>query len=163
MARPWYTDGLRFTCTLCGACCSGPHGEVTLLPEDERRLAKGLGIRLREFRERYTMISRETGRRVLTLKPSPVKEGDQDCVFLDRESEPGKAVCVANEHKPAQCRAWPFWPSVVESRESWEANRENCEGIEHGDEVVSGKVVSRAVGEMKKLEKRIGDFHAGWA
>ena len=28
MSDPWYNDGLRFTCTRCGHCCTGEPGFV---------------------------------------------------------------------------------------------------------------------------------------
>jgi hypothetical protein len=31
---PWYKDGLKFSCTMCGHCCSGQHGSVKF-DEDE--------------------------------------------------------------------------------------------------------------------------------
>ena len=33
-----------------------------------------------------------------------------DCVFLDGEKVPGKAVCRLYGSRPKQCRTWPFWP-----------------------------------------------------
>ena len=44
-ARPdWYDDGLRFECTQCGNCCTGPPGMVWFTPEEGRRMAEGLGL-----------------------------------------------------------------------------------------------------------------------
>ena len=39
---PWYADGLKFTCTQCGNCCSGPRGYVWITHEEIIRLAEHL-------------------------------------------------------------------------------------------------------------------------
>ena len=43
MSEPWFKDGLRFTCTGCGDCCSGAPGFVWVSEEDIERLANHLG------------------------------------------------------------------------------------------------------------------------
>ncbi len=40
---PWYQDGLRFTCTMCGKCCTGDPGYVWVTDEELAALAKFLG------------------------------------------------------------------------------------------------------------------------
>ena len=39
MSEPWYRDGLRFTCTRCGNCCTGAPGFVWVSPEELATLA----------------------------------------------------------------------------------------------------------------------------
>jgi Fe-S-cluster containining protein len=36
------------------------------------------------------------------------------------------------EDRPAQCRTWPFWMSIVASRQSWEVAGRTCPGINTG-------------------------------
>ncbi len=125
----WFdeTGGLRFTCTMCGNCCSGPSGYVLVSDAEAAALARRLGLCLSDFLRDYTHLSSE-GR---SLNEAPGDHG-LDCVFLDRVSVPGKAVCGVYEDRPAQCRTWPFWPSAVKSRQAWERTRQVCPGMDHG-------------------------------
>ena len=92
-------------------------------------MAACLGLELDAFRERYvrplgkgrSLVERET-------------EYGHDCVFLDRESQPGKAVCSIYEARPTQCRTWPWWPENLASRRAWEATRRRtpCPGMGSG-------------------------------
>jgi Fe-S-cluster containining protein len=120
-------DGLRFACTLCGNCCSGPSGYVVVSDAEAAALAARLSISVEAFIRDYTHAT-EHGRS-LNEKVSPA---GLDCVFLDRESIPGKAVCGVYEDRPIQCRTWPFWPSVVKSHKSWLSAKRVCPGMDKG-------------------------------
>ena len=112
--EPWYRDGLRFECTMCGNCCTGPEGVVMFSPEEGQAMADKLGLPLEEFLARY---SRRVGRQ-RSLREKRTDFGN-DCIFLDRNSIPGKAVCGVYEDRPAQCRTWPFWDSNLRSPQAW--------------------------------------------
>ncbi|MBC7834194.1 MAG: YkgJ family cysteine cluster protein [Phycisphaerales bacterium] len=118
---------LSFGCTLCGNCCSGPPGYVLMTDDELAALAKRLGISTKCFIAEYTVMSEE-GR---SLKERPSERG-LDCIFLDREKIPGKAVCGVYEDRPAQCRTWPFWPSVTKSRVTWDRAKRSCPGMDKG-------------------------------
>ncbi|MCH6551163.1 MAG: hypothetical protein IH804_04005 [Planctomycetes bacterium] len=51
--RPWYAEGLRFTCTQCGNCCTGPPGVVGFSAEEAHRIAERLGIAVEAFYRRF--------------------------------------------------------------------------------------------------------------
>jgi Fe-S-cluster containining protein len=119
--------GLRFSCTMCGNCCSGPSGYVLVNDAECAALAKRLGISTEEFMARYTHMM-ELGRS-LNERSGPY---GLDCVFLDREKIPGKAVCGVYEDRPRQCRSWPFWPSLVRNERTWASARNTCPGIDKG-------------------------------
>ena len=51
---PWYADGLRFACTQCGNCCSGPPGAVWFTPDEADDMAAALGIDTGTFLATYT-------------------------------------------------------------------------------------------------------------
>jgi Fe-S-cluster containining protein len=121
-------QGLRFGCTMCGNCCSGPPGFVLVTDAEVSALARRLGVDDETFKAQYTHIMSEG--RSLNEKPSPF---GNDCVFLDREKIPGKAVCGVYEDRPIQCRTWPFWPSLLKSRGTWEAAKRTCPGIDKGE------------------------------
>ncbi len=133
--QEWFTkpdspergQGLRFGCTMCGNCCTGPPGFVLVSDEEIAALAKRLGVSAQEFTDGYTHMMSE-GRSLNEVKFGSLN----DCVFLDREKIPGKAVCGVYEDRPAQCRTWPFWPSLVKSRATWESARKTCPGINQG-------------------------------
>ena len=121
------SPGLRFSCTMCGNCCTGPEGYVLYTDEDARRIAGRLGVSAEEFIRGYT---KETmlGR---SLAERPTAFG-LDCIFLDRQKVPGKAVCGIYEDRPAQCRTWPFWKSITATVHSWDLARRTCPGIGSG-------------------------------
>lgn len=125
----WYRDGLRFSCTLCGNCCTGPPGVVWFTPEEGRALAALLGLDEETFYKRHA-------RKIdgaWSLNEHETEHGF-DCVFLDRKKIPGKAVCGVYEARPTQCRTWPFWPEIIRSRGSWEATKRRtpCPGMGEG-------------------------------
>lgn len=126
---PWYAEGLRFECTQCGNCCSGPPGAVWFDLDEAEGMARAVGVSLELFLDRYT---RRIGAR-RSLKELSGPRGF-DCVFLDRDSQPGKARCAIYKARPKQCRTWPWWPEVVESPESWAdtKRRTPCPGMGTG-------------------------------
>lgn len=119
--------GLRFSCTMCGNCCSGPPGYVVVSDEEAAALATRLGISVEKFLREYTHQTSEG--RSLNEKES---EAGLDCVFLDRETMPGKAICGVYEDRPVQCKTWPFWPSVIKSKRMWEQAGRSCPGMNKG-------------------------------
>jgi Fe-S-cluster containining protein len=119
--------GLSFSCTMCGNCCSGPAGYVIVSDAEIAALAKRTRISVKEFIDDYTHMSEEG--RSLNEKKSA---GGLDCIFLDRDKIPGKAVCGVYEDRPIQCRTWPFWPSVIKTRQAWERAKKTCPGIDQG-------------------------------
>ena len=98
--------------------------------EDEAAaMAKKVGLKVDQF---YRRFARRVGKR-WSLNERQTEHGF-DCVFLDRDSVPGRAVCRLYDARPMQCRTWPFWPDVIESPESWEATRAStpCPGMGRG-------------------------------
>ncbi len=114
-ARPWYADGLRFACTGCGRCCTGPSGYVWVNLEEIGRLAARLDLELDDFGRRY--LRRVDSRYALRDRPGG------DCVFLSGKS------CSVYEDRPLQCRAFPWWPANLASPEAWKRAAASCEGI----------------------------------
>ena len=83
-------------------------------------LASYLGMSNRAFRGVYT-------RRVKGYTSLREKE-NYDCIFYD-----GKKGCKVYQHRPRQCRTWPFWKAVVDSEDRWEEEAGECPGINHGE------------------------------
>jgi len=119
-ARPWYGDGLQFSCTACGKCCKGPRQGYVWVDDDEiRALAEAVGLSLNAFGRRYL---RRVGKRL-----SLVENADHDCVFW----QDGQG-CTVYKSRPNQCREFPFWPEVLESPEAWQDEQDLCPGIGQG-------------------------------
>jgi uncharacterized protein len=119
--------GMRFSCTMCGNCCTGVPGYVLISEEETAALAKRFQLTVAAFIEKYTHMLSE-GR---SLTERKTRFG-YDCVFLDRETIPGKAICGVYEDRPRQCRTWPFWPSNLSSRRAWQEAKRKCPGMDHG-------------------------------
>jgi len=117
---PWYVAGLQFQCTRCGHCCTGGPGNVQVTDDEIRRLAHALDVSVDEFTAWYT-------RRVHVKHRSLREKSNHDCVFYDR-----RRGCTVYEHRPRQCRTWPFWQSVVRSPQHWAEEAEHCRGMNSG-------------------------------
>lgn len=127
--------GLRFGCTMCGNCCTGPPGYVLITDSEARAIADRLGLSVGLFIERYTHET-SLGR---SLNEVPGEHG-HDCVFLDRERLPGRAVCGIYEDRPAQCRTWPFWKQNLSSAHAWARAARRCPGMNTGDLIPPEKI-----------------------
>ena len=127
--QEWFANGpgLSFSCTMCGNCCTGPEGYVLVSDDEAKALAARFNLPLSDFLARYT--HKTSHGRSLTERLTPA---GYDCVFLDREKSPGRAVCGVYEDRPAQCRTWPFWESNLTSKTAWERAKRTCPGIDKG-------------------------------
>ena len=115
--KPWYKDGLQFSCSGCGDCCTGAEGYVWINQEEIANLAALMNQTVDEFENMYV---RKIGVRK-SLKELPVSF---DCVFFDNETR----KCQVYDARPRQCRTWPFWDSNVKTREHWERTCDACPG-----------------------------------
>jgi Fe-S-cluster containining protein len=116
---PWYRDGLAFTCTKCGACCTGAPGYVWVNSEEVAALAEHRGMSVEDFGRRFV---RQVGDRY-----SLIERPGGDCIFWDRQ-----VGCTVYEARPIQCRTWPFWPENLDSPESWDQVTGVCPGSGRG-------------------------------
>src|SRR5688572_14598868 len=141
--RPWYADGLKFTCSQCGNCCTGGPGYVWISQVEIVRLAEFLRVTPEQVVERY--CRKVNGR--FSLKENRTPQGNYDCVFLKeqpvpaaaaaREGEGGRVVqtrrvCSVYPVRPLQCRTWPFWSENLSSPERWEQSAKRCHGMNSG-------------------------------
>jgi Fe-S-cluster containining protein len=133
--QPWFADGLRFTCTQCGDCCTGAPGYVWVTDAELAAIAGHLGQEVAEVRALYSRKSR--GRQTLREK------ANGDCVFYDR-----KKGCTIYPVRPPQCRTWPFWDSNVETPEEWQKTCELCPGSGRG-ELIPAEEISRRLKVIK--------------
>ena len=133
--KPWYSEGLRFTCSQCGNCCTGAPGFVWLSDQEVSRLAEHLRLSVEETLERYC---RKIGARV-SLKERRSPAGLYDCIFLVERKQKGPdgvvhtlRGCSVYPVRPLQCRTWPFWESNLSDPGIWEASAKRCHGMNHG-------------------------------
>ncbi len=121
--REWYQSGLRFQCTQCGNCCSGPGTGFVWVEADEIEqlaIAFGMGDDIEGFERKFV---RRIGQR-----KSLVEYFDGDCIFLDPKSR----GCLLYHARPTQCRSWPFWDKNLESPKAWAKAAAGCPGCNHG-------------------------------
>jgi Fe-S-cluster containining protein len=117
---PWYQDGLRFTCSQCGDCCSGAPGYVWVNNEEIAALAALVGMSSEAFEVEYV---RQVG-----IRKSLKEFSSGDCIFLD----PEKRGCTVYDARPRQCRTWPFWDSNLKSPADWAHTCSVCPGSGKG-------------------------------
>jgi Fe-S-cluster containining protein len=120
--QPFYTKGLSFSCTRCSACCRYESGYVFLSENDVSALAKECNLTSDQFITAHCRwIPSINSTECLSLK----EKADLDCIFWD-------SGCKVYNSRPLQCRAFPFWPSVLNSKKAWEAAAGSCPGMNQG-------------------------------
>ena len=117
MSDSWYQDGLRFTCTRCGHCCTGKPGYVWVTRAEIEALAAFLGTSLEDFTKRFL--------RRVDSRVSLIEKENNDCIFYE-------GGCKVYPARPTQCRTFPFWSENLRSRSTWEAARAECPGMGAG-------------------------------
>jgi len=111
-------QALRFQCQPgCTECCT-QRGFVYLTEADLARMAAFLKITPGAFERQYVYRTS----RLLRLRVPR----EAQCHFL-REGG-----CSIHPAKPTQCRIFPFWPELVESRREWKKTAQYCPGIGKG-------------------------------
>jgi Fe-S-cluster containining protein len=115
----WYGEGLAFTCTKCGACCTGAPGYVWVNTEEIARLAEFRGQSVDDFGRQFV--------RRIGNQYSLIERPGGDCIFWDRQ-----VGCTVYQARPIQCQTWPFWPENIASPEDWEHVKAVCPGSGKG-------------------------------
>lgn len=149
---PWYADGLKFTCTQCGNCCTGGPGYVWISEAEVERLAEFLKMTPRQV---YAKYCRKIGSR-WSLRERRTSERLYDCIFLIEQSGPSSAArelkkgeaiplrrrgCSIYSVRPLQCRTWPFWDSNLSSKQMWDHAARRCPGMDRGSRRFSLKQI----------------------
>jgi Fe-S-cluster containining protein len=111
-------DGIHFECQPgCTECCR-QKGFVYLTPEDLVRMAAFTGMTVQAFEKKYVY---RTSRQMRLRVPR-----EATCPFLQ------EGGCSIHPAKPTQCRIFPFWPELVESKREWKKTAKYCPGIGKG-------------------------------
>jgi uncharacterized protein len=122
-SAPWYKDGLRFTCTQCGKCCTGEPGFTWINDAEIQALAEHFGMDEQAFVTRYAKQVWRRGELRVSLR----EKNNGDCVFFQKG-----VGCTVYELRPKQCKTWPFWGRIVASRADWDDSARDCPGMNHG-------------------------------
>ena len=117
---PWYKDGLKFTCSQCGDCCTGARGFVWVNAAEIAEMAAIVGMEVPAFEARYV--------RTVGIRKSLTERPNGDCELLD----PKTRGCTVYQARPRQCRTWPFWESNIRTPEAWKETCEMCPGSGQG-------------------------------
>lgn len=134
MSGCFYENGLRFECQRCLYCCSAEPGYVYLSREDIISGANATALSPRDFISVYCRVIDFGTFSMVSLK----EKENYDCIFLTKDG------CSIYQSRPLQCRTYPFWPSVIESRESWEREGRSCPGIGKGKALPREEIERRA-------------------
>lgn len=112
---------LKFECTGCGRCCYGGADDyIGVSTAEAERLRRYLGISRAWFRRRYLLQVEGVGRGIRLL-------ADGRCSFLGADGR-----CRVYSVRPMQCRTYPFWPELIQTRGAWQNEARRCEGIGRG-------------------------------
>jgi Fe-S-cluster containining protein len=93
-------------------------GQVYLSEEDLARIANHVHLTPAEFEERHVYRTA----RLMRLRKPP----DRQCMFHKDNK------CSIHVVKPTQCRAFPYWPEVIESEKTWDEAAKTCPGMNQG-------------------------------
>src|SRR5581483_10873752 len=127
--KPWYKDGLKFSCTQCGKCCTGRPGYTWVSLDEIEAIAQFLQISPNEVVSKY--LRKIEGKWALLENSSTF-----DCVFLKDKK------CSIYEVRPHQCRTFPWWLQNLQSEEDWQKAKSFCEGINEEAPLVSFQEIS---------------------
>ena len=131
---------MRFECQPgCIKCCE-QRGFVYLTEDDIVRAARFLNLTPAAFERKF--VYRTTNLRRLRVPR------DAQCGFLREDG------CSIHPAKPAQCRLFPFWPELVESKREWLKTGQWCPGIGKGDLVQIESAKAQAA-EMRAAHPRM--------
>jgi uncharacterized protein len=132
---------LRFRCTGCGQCCSGdPDYYVYITQHESESIRRHLRLSTGWFKRRYLRRSPQ-GELVIN------NQGGGRCLFLTQDNR-----CGIYAVRPLQCRTYPFWPEVVNSKAMWRIEARRCEGIGDG-QVVPVSRIRTMLAMYKNVEK----------
>lgn len=98
-------------------------------------MAHFLGVSAADFERRYVYRTRH----LLRLR----MPRHTQCHFLRQDG------CSIHPAKPTQCRIFPFWPELVDSKREWRKAAAWCPGIGKG-ELVQIETAQEKAGEMRE-------------
>ncbi|TAJ11156.1 MAG: YkgJ family cysteine cluster protein [Planctomycetota bacterium] len=137
-----------WACHRCARCCTAGSGYVWLADGEIERMAAALGMDVRAFESLHVreVADPATGARRRSLREAGSGEGGR-CALLVGANE-----CAVYAARPAHCKAFPYWPSVLENEHAFETARSICPGIAV---LVSEELRERAFAALRALYARL--------
>jgi Fe-S-cluster containining protein len=136
--RPYFFDpGIRFQCQGCGACCTGAPGVVRVDAQEAAGIAAFLELPLQQVVD-TCLFPWEDGYSVR-------EDDDGRCLFYENG-------CRIYPVRPAQCRTYPFWISILRSEARWESIRRQCPGIGRGRRYTKADILDILSGRDHTIE-----------
>ena len=134
--KPFWSEGLNFSCTACGKCCQNK-GDVWLNTEEFALLADSLKLPVDDVMQIYVEEVqggwvRLKSKKVMDTSSSHGGEGSliaEECIFL---SDDDHKTCTIYQQRPVQCRTYPYWSNLLTSRKQWEKERVDPAGMTEG-------------------------------
>lgn len=109
---------LDFSCQRCSNCCRLEPGAVFLTQEDAENISEILNLSLNDFLTKYCREIYKGEIPVVALK----EKNNYDCILWNNG-------CTVYNARPIQCRTYPYWPYIVESKEYIDLEKRRCKGI----------------------------------
>ncbi|MBP7552280.1 MAG: YkgJ family cysteine cluster protein [Spirochaetes bacterium] len=109
---------LDFSCQRCSNCCRLEPGAVFLTQEDAENISEILNLSLNDFLTKYCREIYKGEIPVVALK----EKKNYDCILWNNG-------CTVYNARPIQCRTYPYWPYIVESKEYIDLEKRRCKGI----------------------------------
>ena len=131
-------DNFQFNCTGCGDCCRG--GGNVYFSDDELQDLKEY-LKLND--EKWKLLKNQLIRfkkNGLNVHSSP-----KACIFINAENK-----CRIYPVRPLQCRSYPYWPSVFESRKELVLHMKKCPGFKEESEKITSLQILRRVNITEK-------------
>lgn len=144
----------RFACHRCARCCTAGAGYVWVEEHECAPLAHALGMNVEAFAALHLrrVVDPRDGRARLSLREQVGENAGERggrCALLVGSNE-----CSVYAARPAHCREFPYWPSVLAGGAGFEAARATCPGIAV---VVDEERATRAHAALDELYASVGE------
>ena len=105
---------MGFKCEHCGNCCTGK-GVVFMTEREIGKISVYLHLSPFTFREQFLSI--------FNNRPILKNKINGECIFHKNNR------CSIHEAKPDQCKAWPFWSTLLKYPKNFQYAKGYCEGL----------------------------------
>ena len=135
-----FLKDIDFKCQKCSVCCRIYPGAVYLTDKDISKILKFIKIKKLDFFKKYCRPIEKNGIKLLSLK----EKSNFDCIFWNNG-------CIIYPARPTQCSTYPFWPSIISSKERWEEEAKHCKGINKKGNLTFKQKVKFFIKERKAI------------